>query len=135
MHIQEETYYESKNGKVGYHPKRNAILLHIKGFMKSEEYQQAFLKSLECAQKKNARVWISDFSGLVGQKPEDLDWTLNEWYPKWFTRQFDEVAIVEPEQVFGKLSLKKLLTRDLFSRYNVQCYLNYSSLLEKHFLN
>ena len=57
---------------------------------------------------------------------EDLAWVEEEWLGKWLNCSLKEVCVVEPMQVFGKLLLKKIITREAMKKHDMKFFLDFN---------
>jgi hypothetical protein len=66
---------------------------------------------LEAFRQYNAHGIIWDLRNAEVIAKEDQDWTVNEWQPKAIALGYRRGAIVVPENVFGQLSVKKVISQ------------------------
>jgi hypothetical protein len=54
--------------------------------------------------------WIADSRGLGAIKPNDQEWLHTDWNPRTYAAGVRYIAIVEAENIFGKISAQQYVT-------------------------
>src|SRR5688572_8968572 len=105
------TLYDEKFGSLEYDSTVPCITATFKGFMSSEQFRDFLNKGLEkLIEKKKLHkqiLWLADTRKHVVQPDKDTQWVADDWNPRAIKAGIEHVAFVLPENVFGKISVKK----------------------------
>lgn len=104
-------FYQGKCTTISILKDINCIFCVTKGFQPSPVYREQAEKQLEAFATYNASGIIWDLREAEVITKEDQDWTVNEWQPKATALGYRRGAIVIPENVFGQLSVKKVISQ------------------------
>jgi hypothetical protein len=74
----------------------------------SEEFRELLDKGAETLERRGAIKWMSDDRGNTLLRPNDEEWSHNEWLPRVLRAGFKFWAIILPEAAIGKLNMQRL---------------------------
>ena len=94
------------------------------GFIYGEEMKNAFNAGLATLEQQQGHKWLSDNRFVKVYKQEDSDWINEVWFPAVLKAGWKYWAVLEPEDYYGQLSMKKFtqtfakqgLTLEVFTR-------------------
>lgn len=81
------------------------------GFALSEEVREGMLEALRHVRENNVTRWLADYRQRRIITPEDQQWIADTFLPQLATAGLRRLAIVESENVFGRLSVTGPLSR------------------------
>lgn len=107
-------------GAVYLAPEVPCIIIQWTGFANSDQLRylmnQAQTHYINEAKHRPGPIgWIADSRGLGAIKPSDQEWLHTEWNPRTYAAGVRYIAIVEAENVFGKISAQQYITNVLRS--------------------
>ncbi|MCB9205855.1 MAG: hypothetical protein H6612_12430 [Ignavibacteriales bacterium] len=80
-------------------------------FMFGDNFKNFMLKAADVFVQNHCHKWLSDDRGNSALRQEDLEWAQQNWEPKIFKAGWKFWAIVLPEKVVGKMSMKGIIDR------------------------
>lgn len=90
-------------------------------FAPSAEYRKILSTLLRLQKKQKIRKWLADYSDAKVVRPVDQKWTIEEWGPAFFSApHLHCVAIVNPKDVFGKISLDAIMRQINLVEHSVE---------------
>lgn len=120
-------FFQGKATTISILTEINCVFCVTKGFQPSAVYREQALKQLEAFMQYNAHGIIWDLREAEVIAKEDQDWTVNEWQPKAIALGYRRGAIIVPENVFGQLSVKKVISQVQSSKAGEDLEIQYFS--------
>lgn len=104
-------FFQSKTTTISILSEINCIFCVTKGFQPSPVYREQADKQIEAFAKFNAHGIIWDLREAEVITQEDQDWTINDWQPRAVQAGYRRGAIVIPQNIFGHLSVKRVISQ------------------------
>jgi hypothetical protein len=99
--------HQSGKAKIEWIPEGKIVRKTFTGFIMGEEMQKAFNAGLSTLKKEQGRKWLSDNRQVKVYKQEDSDWINQVWFPAALKAGWKYWAVLEPEDFYGQMSMKK----------------------------
>ncbi len=100
---------DNEFARIVYYPELGIIHHEWKKFCSGSNFQELMLTSTNYLKEHNGTKWLSDDSNFSVMAQEDKKWGQEIWWPKTKNAGWKYWAIVLPEKVIGKLSIKALI--------------------------
>lgn len=94
---------------VWYHPDGKIVHHQFHKPLAGEPFREVLNTGAQMFEKHGARKWLSDDRANGALHPDDSAWAMNEWSPRVVKAGWEHWAIVMPEQVLGKLNMKRFI--------------------------
>ena len=91
-----------------YHPDTKIVHHQFHQFLHGDPFRETLNKGTELLKKYGAHKWLSDGRKNSALSKEDTDWGKTNWFPRAVEAGWKYWAIVQPEQVLGKMNMKRL---------------------------
>lgn len=107
--MSEETLFDCEFAAIWYHPETKIIHHRIDRYFHGETYHNFFLAGTQAMEKYHAHKWLSEDQSNVFIEKEDMEWAINDWFPKTVNAGWKYWAIVKPKNLIGQLDIEKLV--------------------------
>lgn len=87
------------------------VHLTWRGFVEGDDFKHGLNKALELVALKGAKRWFADLREERVIKLEDQQWFTNEWYPRAEASTLKYMAVLEPQNALGRISIDRMRTR------------------------
>lgn len=101
-----------------YYPEDKIVHHQFHKFIHSDEFRSMLMKGVEVFKQYGADKWLSDDRLNGAMTAEDIQWGQDVWTPAVFAAGWKYWAIMMPDKVVGKMSLRRLI--DQYSEMGVQ---------------
>jgi hypothetical protein len=112
------TIMNDANASMWYYPESKIVHHQMHQFFFGETFRSIMNKGIETLQKNGGHKWLADDRAVAAWAPEDMEWGNNDWFPRAVKAGWKYWAIIMPEKVVGKMTVKKLM--DSYSARGVQ---------------
>jgi len=120
-------FYQGKSTTISILTEINCIFCVTRGFQPSPVYREQAEKQLDAFAIYHAHGIIWDLREAEVIAKEDQDWTINEWQPQALALGYRRGAIVVPKNIFGQLSVKKVINQVQSSKAGEDLQIQYFS--------
>jgi hypothetical protein len=98
---------DNKFATLWYHPDTKIVHHQFHKFVYGEAFREVLNAGAEAMKKYRAEKWLSDDRQNSALKQKDLDWANTDWLPRVQAAGWKFWAIVQPENVLGRLNMQK----------------------------
>jgi len=102
-------YYSNSQSCIIYLKNKNAAYLAIEGFVSSETIREFMVKAVQLCTHQTVKAILFDSSKINVLRTEDMNWIKQSVLPLFGTSSLKKVGYLEPQDIFGELSLEKLI--------------------------
>ena len=99
-------YLDETYGKVYYDKEIKAVYAKLIGFLSETQFKHIIEKELEAMYREKATRYLIDLTELKVMLPENQKHVQQYWIPKIKKAGVQQVAFLQPENVFGQVSMK-----------------------------
>jgi hypothetical protein len=92
-----------------YHPEGRIVHHQFHRNIQGEPFREILTRGAELVEKNGAQKWVSDDRGNTALHPDDAKWATEVWSPRVLEAGWKAWAIVMPEQLLGKLNMKRFI--------------------------
>lgn len=92
-----------------YHPDTKIVHHVFHKFIYGEEFRSILNTGLEAFKLHGAQKWLSDDRKNSATPTADLEWSMQDWFPRAFNSGWKYWAIVMPDKVAGKLNMQRFM--------------------------
>ena len=103
------TVFESDSMPIHYYPDKKILIQETLKFTTTEERRKALGEGLNIIERDHVTKWLTNNKSGSAIPQEDVDWGINEWFPKATKAGLKYWAVILPEKAVGKLSGKKMV--------------------------
>lgn len=100
------TILENDYLSVWYHPRANIIHHKFLKFVYGERLREGLNTGATLMKRYTAHKWLSDDRNNSAMPPEDVNWCMNDFFPRAIKAGWKYWAVVMPEKVIGQLNMK-----------------------------
>lgn len=100
---------DSEHATVWYHPDGRIVHHKFHKPLSGAAFRSVLETGAAMFEKHGATKWLSDDRANGALHPDDSAWAMNEWSPRVVKAGWKQWAIVMPEQVLGKLNMKRFI--------------------------
>ncbi len=104
-----EKIFESEYATMWYYPDKKILHHKFHKFIFGEHFRELMLKGLELFKEKGCHKMLSDDRSNSALTTEDIDWANNNYRPQVIKAGLKYWALVMPEKVIGKISMKRAI--------------------------
>ena len=104
-----KTVFESDSMPIHYYPDKKILIQETLKFTTTEERRKALGEGLSIIERDHVTKWLTNNKSGSAIPQEDVDWGINEWFPKATRAGLKYWAVILPEKAVGKLSGKKMV--------------------------
>ena len=109
-----ETLIKKSFAEFKFNPEIPCVEMHWNGFVKSDSFrgilEEARIHFENLKETYPNLGWLADTIKLRVISKEDRIWVENEYNPKLFQSGLQYMAIVMPEEIFGQMSIKDIVS-------------------------
>ncbi|HAM98763.1 MAG TPA: hypothetical protein DCQ26_09130 [Marinilabiliales bacterium] len=105
-------YYSNLQACLMFIKDRNIAYMAVEGFLESGKVKDLMQKTVELCLKQKVHYLLIDSSRLEVVKTDDIRWIVMEIYPLLRQTSLKKVGYVRSQNVFGQVSLEKLLPKN-----------------------
>lgn len=87
------------------------VLMEWKSFAQGEGYRKGLDAGLALLQEKGAKKWLADLRFFGSVLPEDQRWSNEDWFPRALATSLKYMAIVDPQVIFAKWSVERIMQK------------------------
>ena len=106
--MSEITIIDNEFVTLWYHPDTKIVHHQFHQFLHGDPFRETLNTGTELLKKYGAQKWLSDNRKNTALSKEDTDWGKTDWFPRTVEAGWKYWAIVQPEQVLGKMNMKRL---------------------------
>lgn len=103
------TVFDSDSMPILYYQDKKILVQETLKFTTTEERRMALEKGLEVIERDRVSKWLTNNKSGSAIPQEDIDWGINEWFPRAIKAGLKHWAVILPEKAVGKLSGKKMV--------------------------
>lgn len=105
------TVLENEFVSLWFHPDEKIVHHQFhKKTIYSEVFREVLLKGTGLINEHGAHKWLSDDRLHVVLAQQDADWSVNDWFPNTLNSGWKYWAIVQPENLIGKMEIDGFTT-------------------------
>ena len=104
-----EKVFESEFATMWYYPDKKILHHKFHKFIFGEHFRELMLKELELFKENGCHKMLSDDRNHAALPTEDIDWANNNYRPQVIKSGLKYWALVMPEMVIGKMSMKRAI--------------------------
>jgi hypothetical protein len=101
------TIFEQGLVTVWCHPALGIIQHEMRGFVYGDLFRAALTHGARAMREHKGSKWLSDERLNSALPPEDLTWVTDVWYPEAQSAGWKTWALLPPEDIFGKMNIKR----------------------------
>lgn len=101
--------FDSDSMAILYYPDKKILVQETLKFTTTEERRKALEAGLKMIEQDRVTKWLTNNKSGSAIPQEDIDWGINEWFPRAIKAGLQYWAVILPEKAVGKLSGKKML--------------------------
>lgn len=101
--------FDSDSMAILYYPDKKILVQETLRFTTTEDRRKALEAGLEVIEKDRVTKWLTNNKSGSAIPQEDIDWGINEWFPRAIRAGLQYWAVILPEKAVGKLSGKKMM--------------------------
>ena len=109
LNVNKELLIDNAVASLWYYPDKKIIHHKFKKFVYGEHLQEILSKGAEYFEKYGCKKWLSDDRNSSALRKTDLEWAENNWKQKILKLGWKYWAIMMPDLVVGKLTMKTLM--------------------------
>jgi hypothetical protein len=115
--LKRETLIENDAVSLWYYPDLKIIHHKFHKFIMGDKFKEAMLKGAEYFEKYKCTKWLSDDRNSSALRRGDVEWGYESWQPKVFKAGWKYWAVVMPDLMAGKLTMRSII--DYYKERNV----------------
>ena len=101
--------FDSDSMAILYYPDKKILVQETLKFTTTEERRKALEAGLKMIEQDRVTKWLTNNKSGSAIPQEDIDWGINEWFPRAIKAGLQYWAVILPEKAVGKLSGKKMV--------------------------
>lgn len=108
--MEKKTILDNENITLWFH--HDEKIVHHRFHKKTvhgEKFRSALMKGAELLKEFGACKWLSDDREHVVLTPEDVRWSMSEWFPFAVKSGWKYWAILRPESEIGKMNMEQFI--------------------------
>jgi hypothetical protein len=110
LNIKKKTLIDNDVVSVWYYPEQNIIHHKVKKFVYGEKFKNFLMTGADHCEKEGCFKWLSDDRNNSAIRTEDREWGINNWKPRMVKAGWKYWAIMMPDRLVGKMSMKHLIS-------------------------
>ena len=107
--MDKEIILENEYITIWYHNSKKIVHHQFHKFTYGNPFQDGLSEGAAILEKNGAKKWLSDDRQNPVMKQEDMKWTSTVWRPRVIKAGWKYWAIILPEQIAGKMAMKKIV--------------------------
>ncbi len=112
-----QTISETEYATLWYYPEDKIVHHQFHKFIHSDEFRKMLMNGVDVFKQYGADKWLSDDRLNGAMTAEDIQWGQDVWTPAVFAAGWKYWAIMMPDKVVGKMSMRRLI--DQYSEMGV----------------
>ena len=101
--------FDNNSMAIFYYTDKKILVQETLKFATSEERREALGEGLKIIERDRVTKWLTNNKSGSAIPQEDIDWGINEWFPRAIKAGLKYWAVILPEKAVGKLSGKKMV--------------------------
>ena len=107
--MSKSTVFDSESMAIRYYQDKKILVQETLKFTTTEERRKALEIGLEILERDRVSKWLTNNKSGSAIPQEDVDWGINDWFPRAIKAGLKYWAVILPEKAVGKLSGKKMV--------------------------
>jgi hypothetical protein len=116
------TILDTDYATLWYYPEEKIVYHVFHKYIYGQEFRDVLEKGTAIFKQYGAQKWLSDDRLNSALPPADVDWSMNDWFPRAFASGWKYWAIVMPDKVAGQMNMNRFMKRYIELGLNIQVF-------------
>lgn len=116
--------HKTQNSTVSRIENSQTTIFKVTGLLKGKELEEAYFKSFNVSSENGDTNFVLDFELLEMIQKADVDWLKENLEEGLTNNGVKNLIAIEPKKPAGRLSFKRLLSRELIKKFDMKFFLN-----------